>query len=123
MIQENKGEDNEEQGLTIPIATPKSPTDEGYYTQVNRRTKDRAKQCNAEKSWKFLGGTWSIIDNCNKHANGRIWVLWDRSRVEVRGINMTDQLIHCGVYSVDGSFINWLTTIYASNKLEKRRII
>lgn len=81
------------------------------------------KQGNAEKTRKIMGGMWSINDEYNKNANGRIWILWDDSRIEVRDINVTDQLIHYGVYNMDGSFINWLTIIYVSNKLEKRIVL
>lgn len=35
--------------------------------------------------------------------------------------NGSAQFIHCGLYNVDGSFINWLTATYALNQLEERK--
>ncbi|KAF1880054.1 hypothetical protein Lal_00022183 [Lupinus albus] len=60
-------------------------------------------------------------DNYLDHDNGRIWIIWDNSRLDVRVINSTSQLIHCGVYNLDGSFKYWLSAIYALNNLEQRK--
>ena len=40
---------------------------------------------------------WRYIFNYNQHANGRIWVLWNPSIVEVTEIFSTDQIIHVEV--------------------------
>lgn len=36
---------------------------------------------------------------------------------------MTNQMIHYGLYNIRGEFLNWLTSVYASNKHDKRKVI
>lgn len=60
-------------------------------------------------------------DNYDKHDNGRIWVLWDDNKEVVKHIRSTSQLIHCGIFDMNGGFLNWCTSIYAMNHLEERR--
>ena len=63
----------------------------------------------------------NYIDNYQHHPNGRIWVYWDDSRFEVRLVKSTAQMIHCGVYDVNGDFKACMTVIYALNQLDNRR--
>lgn len=65
-----------------------------------------------------LGNKWSFFDNYSKHNNGRIWVLWDDSKIKVKCISCTYQLIHCGVSSLNGEFKVWCTAIYVFNTLD-----
>ncbi|XP_058776119.1 uncharacterized protein LOC131650425 [Vicia villosa] len=80
--------------------------DKGTWTEIRRRKEDgkkvtcdnsvetRVKQDKAENIRKKIGGQWNYLDNYNKHANGRVWIMWDNNK---------------------------LTAIYADNKLERRR--
>ncbi|XP_045791547.1 uncharacterized protein LOC123886260 [Trifolium pratense] len=61
------------------------------------------------------------LDNYLHHENGRIWLNWDDRVVDVRLISSTAQMIHCGIYDTNGTFLNWFTAIYALNQLEHRR--
>eukprot|EP00256_Glycine_max_P036920 XP_006584238.1 uncharacterized protein LOC102664824 [Glycine max] len=61
------------------------------------------------------------LDNYDKHENGRIWFIWDDSKVMIKHICSTSQLIHCGVYNPNGDFLHWCTAIYALNHLDDRR--
>lgn len=81
----------------------------------------RVRQNNFDKCKKRLEKKWQVIENYSHSVNGRIWILWDDKRIEVKKISCTDQAIHCGMYNLDGSFIQRLTAIYASNKIEERR--
>lgn len=77
-----------------------------------------------EKSKKIrdrLGPNWSYIDNYNHHVNGRIWILWDSAKVAIQPVVSDAQFIHCKLSGIDGTFINWLTAIYAFNHLEDRK--
>jgi hypothetical protein len=56
------------------------------------------------------------IDNYGKHDNGRIWITWNDSKVDVRLIDSTDQLIHCGIFDVMGKLLYWLTAVYGKNQ-------
>ncbi|XP_058734051.1 uncharacterized protein LOC131605747 [Vicia villosa] len=81
-----------------------------------RVKKDKAGRCRRN-----MGNRWKVIDNYSKHDNGRIWVLWDENKITVKVESMTDQMVHCGVYNTDGEFVHWITTIYPSNILDRRK--
>jgi hypothetical protein len=61
------------------------------------------------------------LDNYTHHENGRIWLNWDDRLVDVRLIKSSSQMLHCGIYDTNGTFLNWFTAIYALNLLEHRR--
>lgn len=50
----------------------------------------------------MLGGRF-MSNYCN-HANGRIWVELDDNKVDIKHIRSTNQMIHCGVYDLNGNF-------------------
>lgn len=60
------------------------------------------------------------MDNYSNNANGRIWLMYDNSKVEVKQIVSTVQMLHCGIYDLSGNFLQWFTTMYYINQLEKR---
>lgn len=63
------------------------------------------------------------LDNYSKDDNGRIWLASDDCKVELRQIKSTSQMIHCGVYDLNGNFQNWLTVVHVLNHLEQRRTL
>ncbi|XP_058725687.1 uncharacterized protein LOC131596982 [Vicia villosa] len=81
----------------------------------------RIKRDKADRCRRNMGNRWQFIDNYSKHDNGRIWVLWDENNTTIKMESMTDQMVHCGVYNTDGGFVHWLTAIYASNNLDRRK--
>lgn len=83
----------------------------------------RVKQEKATSIQNRLGLHCSVIDNYSHHVNGRVWVLWDRSKVDLKCVSCTAQLIHCGVYSPHASFLYWLTAIYTYNQLDQQRLL
>lgn len=66
-------------------------------------------------------GDWAYVDNYDKHENGRIWPLWDSRRIEFKFKVSSAQLIHGGLFKLDGTFICWLTVVYAFHQLNLRR--
>lgn len=80
----------------------------------------KSKATNIRKKLRFKG---MYLDNYVDHDNGRIWLCWDNNRIDLKFVHSSSQLVHCGVYSLDGIFRYWLTLIYALNKLENRRIL
>lgn len=64
-----------------------------------------------------------LMENYKEHANGGIFMLWEPRKVEVRTICCTDQFLHCGVYDFGGNFKHWITVVYASDRLDKRRVL
>lgn len=64
------------------------------------------KQDNTGNCRKRLGNNWSYIDNYAHHANGRIWFMWDDTKVHIKEVKKTDQMIHCEMYSCRGVFLN-----------------
>lgn len=83
----------------------------------------RVKENKAAKVREKLRLNGNYLDNYTCHANGRLWIHWDLNRVDVKCASRTSQLIHCGVYDVTGNFKFWLTAIYASNALDRRKIL
>src|SRR4051812_9779869 len=51
-----------------------------------------------------LGGNWDFLDNYQAHENGRLWVMWDKTKVCLKSIQYTDQLVHFSVGNVNGDF-------------------
>ncbi|XP_058752429.1 uncharacterized protein LOC131625599 [Vicia villosa] len=93
------------------------------WTEVGKRNREHGKKAITEifeKIRKILGSKWCYIDNYSDHNNGRIWILRDEHKVDVRKIKSTHQMVHCDVYK-NGDFLNCLTAVYADNKLEERK--
>ncbi|XP_058726099.1 uncharacterized protein LOC131597415 [Vicia villosa] len=81
----------------------------------------RVKKDKAVNIRKKLGGQWHYLDNYDNHANGRVWIMWDNNKVDIKSICSSEQMIHCAVYDKNDNFQHWLTAIYADNKLDRRR--
>ncbi|KAH1198694.1 LINE-1 reverse transcriptase [Glycine max] len=81
----------------------------------------RVKCDKAKKVKDYLNLRGKYLDNYQAHYNGRIWIFWDDSYKDIRLVKCTSQMIHCGVYDVNGNFQNWMTAIYAMNQLDQRR--
>lgn len=64
-----------------------------------------------------------VIDNYDKHDNGRIWICWDEGRRDIEYVNSTDQLIHCKVKDYNGEFLFWMTAVYAQNQIQRRKTL
>ncbi|CAK8574668.1 unnamed protein product [Lathyrus sativus] len=62
-----------------------------------------------------------MVDNYYKHNNGRIWILWDETRIKVTTHTISTQFIHYSVSHLNGIRKNWLAVIYTSNALEQRK--
>lgn len=62
-----------------------------------------------------------FIDNYDKHDNGRIQVWWNNKKVEVRKMVCTEQLIHCGIFDMNGNFLYWFNVVYGLNHLDQRK--
>ncbi|CAJ2661953.1 unnamed protein product [Trifolium pratense] len=81
----------------------------------------RVKTAKAENVRNNLRLKGKYLDNYLNHDNGRIWLYWDDRVVDVKFISSTAQMIHCGIYDTNGTFLYWFTAIYALNLLEHRR--
>ncbi|KAI5382262.1 hypothetical protein KIW84_UN0040 [Lathyrus oleraceus] len=83
----------------------------------------RVKKDNATKIRKLLHLQGIYLDNNANHANGRIWIIWDNTCIDIRVISSTSKLVQPGVYDLQGKFHYRLTAIYALNTLDQRRIL
>jgi exonuclease III len=83
----------------------------------------RVKAAKADKVREQLKLRGCFLDNYHAHPNGRIWVVWDDKSIDVRHVKSTSQMIHCGVYDVNGDFQTWMTAIYAHNQPAQRKIL
>ncbi|XP_050238227.1 uncharacterized protein LOC126687715 [Mercurialis annua] len=80
----------------------------------------RVRFANKDKVWRKMNlQGWDKIDNYTHSDLGKIWIIYDRSRVKVSFIDSTDQVIHCSIESDDNKF-TW-TVIYGSNHLNDRQ--
>ncbi|XP_058759182.1 uncharacterized protein LOC131632454 [Vicia villosa] len=61
----------------------------------------RVKEDKASAIRNKLGAMWAYSDNYEHHGNGRIWIMWNETKVQ-------------------GDFIMWCTAIYAHNAIERR---
>lgn len=64
---------------------------------------------------------WKFLNNYYYALNGRIWVLWDPQRVEVKFLGASDQVIHYEIKSSSNDFQAIVSFIYAQNSKAFRR--
>lgn len=67
-------------------------------------------------------GDLMYVDNYDQHGNGRIWFLWVKKCIDYRFSMSTWQFIHGNLYKLDGTYICWITAIYAFSQLELRKL-
>ncbi|XP_050238208.1 uncharacterized protein LOC126687695 [Mercurialis annua] len=80
----------------------------------------RVRFANRDKVWRKMNlQGWDKIHNYTHSDLGKIWIIYDRSRVKVSFIDSTDQMIRCSIESDDNKF-TW-TVIYGSNHLNDRQ--
>ena len=65
--------------------------------------------------------TWQSLSNYSHHPNGRIWLLWDPSILNVYPRMITDQLIHVEVLIIQKQVRFYVTFIYGLNCYVQRR--
>lgn len=63
---------------------------------------------------------WKCLDNYDFAMNGRIWLIWDETKVKVSQISHSDQFIHCHVTLLDLNISFQLIVIYAWNTARMR---
>lgn len=63
---------------------------------------------------------WNTITNYNHAYNGRVWVLWDETKVAVEELCQGSQFIHCKATLLDINKVVELTFVYAMNTSEER---
>lgn len=83
----------------------------------------RVKKKNSVKVANRIGNRFSHLDNYSSHPNGRIWVLWDDSQVDICLIQQSSQFIHCKIQPKHSQSCMLITFIYASNDEPKRSIL
>ena len=92
----------------------------------------RVKEGKSMSIRKKLGQRWCYLDNYTHHPNGRIWILWDPTQVDIRLVTGNAQFrlvtgnaqfLHCELFDKSGVRMIWLTAIYALNHLEDRRLL
>lgn len=91
------------------------------YPKIAILLETRVKCDKAKKVRDYLNLRGKYLDNYQAHYNGKIWFFWDDSYKDIRLVKCTSQMIHYGVYDVNGNFQNWMTAIYAMNQLNQRR--
>lgn len=83
----------------------------------------RVKNKNAKKIRDKLKLPHNYLDNYKWHDNGRLWIEWDNSKIDVRHVKCSSQYVHVGVYNLQGEFKFWLTAVYALNQLDRRKVL
>ncbi|XP_074299624.1 uncharacterized protein LOC141630764 [Silene latifolia] len=84
-----------------------------------QKTKDRFVEKGECSKFQVDNG-WSICTNASLHNGGRMWLLWDPTKVIVDVLSMTDQTIHARVYDKIRSKGFWYTLVYGFNKAAER---
>ncbi|KAK4729874.1 hypothetical protein R3W88_022862 [Solanum pinnatisectum] len=70
------------------------------YLQANKISiagliETRVKEQNMKARIRGIAPGWGILNNYNATSNGRIWVIWDENRYEIKVISSTAQVLHC----------------------------
>jgi hypothetical protein len=82
-------------------------------TKLNKSTLERM-MVNRLKNWK-------VIDNFHTHQGGRIAIIWNPQRVDIRMVDCTEQVIHCETLSLCSQEQICISCVYGHNNLAKRR--
>lgn len=61
---------------------------------------------------KFLGDNWVVAANYKFSNIGRIWLVWDSSRIKLSSVFKSSQMIHGYLETVDGKHIFWISMVY-----------
>lgn len=59
---------------------------------------------------------WRVETNYADAYNGRVWVIWDPSKVLVEELNQGEQFIHCRITILDTQIKMLATFVYAQNE-------
>ncbi|XP_019235172.1 PREDICTED: uncharacterized protein LOC109215545 [Nicotiana attenuata] len=81
----------------------------------------RVKQRRAKDIQKKFGRDWKVIDNYNDAPNGRIWLCWKGSTVNVDVKQITSQMIHCHLKDKNSEFQSDVTIVYGLHTIADRR--
>ena len=63
---------------------------------------------------------WKYLDNYESHPNGRIWVLWDPSILEVTKLVVSTQMIHVAVHIIQKQLFFQASFVYGLNSYMER---
>ncbi|XP_050214834.1 uncharacterized protein LOC126665939 [Mercurialis annua] len=64
---------------------------------------------------------WNLIENYEFSNLGKIWIIYNKTRIKVLKIDSSDQFVHCKV-EYDNNEFEW-TIIYGANQLMDRQIL
>lgn len=53
-----------------------------------------------------LGNNWMLAGNYSKHDNGRIWILWDDTKIKVTYLDCSAQYLHLRISNINGERVS-----------------
>ena len=65
--------------------------------------------------------SWRFLTNYNSHPNGRIWVMWDPSIMDIILLFSSDQVIHVQVVDIQNQASMMVSFLYGHNDYIPRR--
>ncbi|XP_050229569.1 uncharacterized protein LOC126678717 [Mercurialis annua] len=82
----------------------------------------RVRRLNKDSVWKNMKlYDWNLIENYEFSDLGKIWIIYNKTRIKVLKIDSSDQFVHCKV-EYDNHEFDW-TIIYGANQLMDRQIL
>ena len=66
---------------------------------------------------------FNIIHNYNAHINGRIWIIWNSSQINIRVEHTSAQCIHCQIHHKASGYQGFISVVYAYNDGESRKTL
>ncbi|RAL47849.1 hypothetical protein DM860_011434 [Cuscuta australis] len=76
-----------------------------------------------EKEAVDQGDGFQKTTNVECHPMGRIWVAWNKKKVQVHIMDRTAQTIHCKARELDNKEYFWITFVYGFNDQSSRRLL
>nr|XP_004239563.1 uncharacterized protein LOC101259634 [Solanum lycopersicum] len=73
-----------------------------------RSIETRVKEINAKTTVNGIAPGWKSLNNYKEAVNGRIWIIWDDSRYDVKLITSSAQMIHCHINERSKGYFNAL---------------
>ncbi|VFQ95590.1 unnamed protein product [Cuscuta campestris] len=86
------------------------PAEEEGFIEVNKRK--AARRFSLDSNEIYLGGI---------HADLRVWIVWDHSKICIEVLEATDQIVHCKGRFVGDDREFFLSFVYAQNDSNKRK--
>ncbi|XP_020256684.1 uncharacterized protein LOC109833427 [Asparagus officinalis] len=124
-VKEKCPEDNLSPGYSTKGNTPWIQVQNGKKNKdiIHALLETKIKSDRIQSAVQRIARNWNWISNASNQSKARILIMWDSNVFGVQIINISDQSVTCKVNSLDGRMECIITSIYAFNQMEARKVL